>query len=99
MLVPSILKASADLAWSTLMPCIRVCVLLYVCSAVYETRTYGAMRGAGGNSPTSTLSFMPVVRFLMADFELNYELFVYFVEMLATCYFFLYLCHSIHSLK
>ena len=31
--------------------CIRVCVLLYVCSAVYETRTYGAMRGAGGNSP------------------------------------------------
>ena len=23
----------------------------YVCSAVYETRTYGAMRGAGGNSP------------------------------------------------
>ena len=33
------------------MTCIRVCVLLYVCSAVYETRTYGAMRGAGGNSP------------------------------------------------
>ena len=33
------------------MLCIRVCVLLYVCSAVYETRTYGAMRGAGGNSP------------------------------------------------
>ena len=34
------------------MFCIRVCVLhLYVCSAVYETRTYGAMRGAGEKSP------------------------------------------------
>ena len=40
------------------MLCIRVCVLLYVCSAVYETRTYGAMRGAGGSSPTSTLLYI-----------------------------------------
>ena len=36
--------------WATeacnIMLCIRVCVLLYVCSAVYETRTYGAMRGS-----------------------------------------------------
>ena len=30
---------------------IRICVLLYVCSAVYETRTYGAMRGARGVIP------------------------------------------------
>ena len=30
---------------------IRICVLLYVCSAVYETRTYGAMRGARGVVP------------------------------------------------
>ena len=40
--------------------------------------------------------FLPVVRFFMADFELNYELFVFFVETLATCYFFLYLCRNIH---
>lgn len=32
---------------------------------------------------------------LMTDFWLNYELFVFFVETLATCYYFLYLCHSI----
>ena len=30
---------------------IRICVLLYVCSAVYETRTYGAMRDARGAIP------------------------------------------------
>jgi hypothetical protein len=46
-----LLKARADLAWSTFMLCIRVCVLLYVCSAVYDTCTYGAMRGAGEKSP------------------------------------------------
>ena len=33
------------------MHCIRVCELLYVRSAVYETRTYGAMRGARGEIP------------------------------------------------
>ena len=29
----------------------QICVLLYVCSAIYETRTYGAMRGTGGVIP------------------------------------------------
>ena len=46
-----LIKERADLAWSTLMLYIRICVLLYVSSAVYETRTYGAMRGARGVIP------------------------------------------------
>ena len=46
-----LIKERADLAWSTLILYIRICVLLYVCSAVYETRTYGAMRGARGAIP------------------------------------------------
>ena len=29
----------------------RVCELLYVCSAVYETSSYGAMKGARGEIP------------------------------------------------
>ena len=33
------------------------------------------------------------IRFLMADFELNFELIVFFVETLAIRYFFLYHCH------
>ena len=45
-----LIKARADLAWSTLILCIRVCVHLYVCSTVHETRTYSAMRGAGENT-------------------------------------------------
>lgn len=35
---------------------------------------------------------------MMADFELNYELICFFVETLATCYFFLYV-RRIKSLK
>ena len=46
--LPSILNERADQAWSTLMLYISICVILYVCSAVYENRTYSAMRGAWG---------------------------------------------------
>ena len=58
--MPDTPKERADLAWSTLTLYIRICELLYVCSAVYETRTYGAMRGAGGLFPHiySILAFL-----------------------------------------
>ena len=46
-----LIKERADLAWSSLMLYIRVCELLYVCSAVYETSAYDAMRGAVGEFP------------------------------------------------
>ena len=54
-----LIKERADLAWSPLMLYIRICVLLYVCSAVYETRTYGAMRGARGVIPYIYSIFLP----------------------------------------
>ena len=67
---------------------IRICVLLYVCSAVYETRTYGAMRGARGAIPyiysmlyISVNSYASFLLGLSFGLHLTKQLFLVFGEV------------------